>query len=191
MLTWSHKRRPRFHWKYCDLYDQMHSENRLSSSKKSNPDRVRPGFFYWMSQNLRVFDLKQGCRKIQLWILWYHNKASCFNLKVRNYSYAANSKRTVWVGLDVFLTVFTLIKNPITMYAKANLRSKIIAVVQIWIDGKKFHVHRYLVKLEVHKIKVHIFWEGHKILRNLHLTFDCMSKARWRFCKILRPSQNI
>ena len=23
-------------------------------------------------------------------------------------------------------------------------------------------------------IKVHIFWEGHKILRNLHLTFDCM-----------------
>ena len=23
-------------------------------------------------------------------------------------------------------------------------------------------------------IKVHIFWEGHKILRNLPLTFDCM-----------------
>ena len=22
--------------------------------------------------------------------------------------------------------------------------------------------------------KVHIFWEGHKILRNLHLTFVCM-----------------
>ena len=22
--------------------------------------------------------------------------------------------------------------------------------------------------------KVHIFWEGHKILRNLYLTFDCM-----------------
>ena len=22
--------------------------------------------------------------------------------------------------------------------------------------------------------KVHIFWEGHKIFRNLHLTFDCM-----------------
>ena len=22
--------------------------------------------------------------------------------------------------------------------------------------------------------KVHIFWEGHKILRNLHLTFDCV-----------------
>ena len=23
-------------------------------------------------------------------------------------------------------------------------------------------------------IKVHTFWEGHKILRNLHLTFDCI-----------------
>ena len=38
--------------------------------------------------------------------------------------------------------------------------------------------------------KVHIFWEGHKILRNLHLTFD-YSTYRWRFHKILWPSQNI
>ena len=26
--------------------------------------------------------------------------------------------------------------------------------------------------------KVHIFWEGHKILRNLHLTFDCMYSSQ-------------
>ena len=46
--------------------------------------------------------------------------------------------------------------------------------------------------------KVHIFWEGHKILRNLHLAFvPCkylvqdQSKVRWRFRKILLPSQNI
>ena len=42
--------------------------------------------------------------------------------------------------------------------------------------------------------KVHIFWEGHKIFRNLHLTFVLCSaskKVRWRFCKILWPSQNI
>ena len=42
--------------------------------------------------------------------------------------------------------------------------------------------------------KIHIFWEGHKILRNLHLTFDwhyiCRTKVRWRFRKILCPSQN-
>ena len=37
--------------------------------------------------------------------------------------------------------------------------------------------------------KVHIFWEGHKILQNLHLTFDWNyigPKVRWRFLKILR-----
>ena len=43
------------------------------------------------------------------------------------------------------------------------------------------------------KTKVHILWEGHTILRNLHLTFDysTQSKIRWRFLIILRPSQNI
>ena len=42
--------------------------------------------------------------------------------------------------------------------------------------------------------KVHIFWEGNKILWNLHLTFVLCSaspKVRWRFCKILWPSQNL
>ena len=41
----------------------------------------------------------------------------------------------------------------------------------------------------------YVFWEGHKILRNLHLTFDwhyiSRTKVRWRFRKILWPSQNI
>ena len=43
-------------------------------------------------------------------------------------------------------------------------------------------------------VKVHIFWEGHKILRNLPLTFDCMycsQKLGEDFAKILWPSQNI
>ena len=40
--------------------------------------------------------------------------------------------------------------------------------------------------------KVHIFWEGHKILRNLHLTFDCMYSSQKlgedfaKFCGLLR-----
>ena len=38
--------------------------------------------------------------------------------------------------------------------------------------------------------KVHIFWEGHKIVRNLHLALH-RTKVRWRFRKILWPSQNI
>ena len=37
--------------------------------------------------------------------------------------------------------------------------------------------------------KVHIFWEGHKILQNLHLTFDC-SKVQlfWKSLKNLKKS---
>ena len=30
-------------------------------------------------------------------------------------------------------------------------------------------------KFCVNTIKVHIFWEGHKLLRNLYLNFDCMN----------------
>ena len=43
-------------------------------------------------------------------------------------------------------------------------------------------------------MKVHISWEGYKILQNLHLTFVLCSasqKVRWRFLKILWPFQNI
>ena len=43
-------------------------------------------------------------------------------------------------------------------------------------------------------LKVHIFWEGHKILRNLPLTFYCMycsQKLVEDFAKFLWPSQNI
>ena len=41
--------------------------------------------------------------------------------------------------------------------------------------------------------KVHIFWEGHKILRNLPLTFDCRygSQNIGKILQILWPSQNI
>ena len=43
--------------------------------------------------------------------------------------------------------------------------------------------------------KVHIFWEGHKILQNLHHRFVLCSNGqiyvRWRFPKIVWPSQNI
>ena len=42
--------------------------------------------------------------------------------------------------------------------------------------------------------KVYTFWEGHTIMRNLHLTFALCSASQkywWRFRKILWPSQNI
>ena len=41
---------------------------------------------------------------------------------------------------------------------------------------------------------IHIFWEGHKILWNIHQLFDWQYISRtnnwWRFCKILWPSPN-
>ena len=40
------------------------------------------------------------------------------------------------------------------------------------------------------RVKIHIFWEGHKILWNLPLTFDCMYCSQSKG-KILRPSQNV
>ena len=43
-------------------------------------------------------------------------------------------------------------------------------------------------------VKVHTFWEGHKILRNLQSWFDRYyigQNLRWKFCKNLWPSQNI
>ena len=52
------------------------------------------------------------------------------------------------------------------------------------------------IKYKFNSRKVHIFWEGHKILRNLHRRFDRYyighwTNLRWRFCKNLWPSQNI
>jgi hypothetical protein len=41
-------------------------------------------------------------------------------------------------------------------------------------------------------VKVHIFWEGHKIMQNLHLTFDCMYCSQKlgedfaKFCGLIR-----
>ena len=64
--------------------------------------------------------------------------------------------------------------------------------------GKKVHILWQGQKIWRHlplsfDIKVHIFWEGHKILQNLHCRFALWSASnlRWRFRKLLWPSQNI
>ena len=54
---------------------------------------------------------------------------------------------------------------------------------KIEIGTKSWWIGRFGGKRE--KGKLHIFLEGQKILRNLHLT-----KVRWRFLKILWPFQN-
>ena len=42
----------------------------------------------------------------------------------------------------------------------------------LWIHGRWNWVGMGAIESFCIYIKVHIFWEGHKILRNLHLTFD-------------------
>ena len=55
-----------------------------------------------------------------------------------------------------------------------------------------FCLYQIKKKSKSNSIKVHIFWEGHKILRNLHLTFDCMYCSQTlgedfaKFCGLLR-----
>ena len=69
-----------------------------------------------------------------------------------------------------------------------------IVLVKFEAEGKIFEITSNSERSEQFFDKVHIFWEGHKILQNLHLTFDYLqyiqSKVRWRFRKILWPSQN-
>ena len=64
----------------------------------------------------------------------------------------------------------------------------------VWVSAVRETSHCYLLKyiLLSYKMRIylHTLWEGNKILRNLHLTFVLCS-ARWRFRKILWPSQNI
>ena len=51
----------------------------------------------------------------------------------------------------------------------------------------------YWLQWEARWVKVHIFWESHKILRNLHLTFVLWSavKSKVEVHNILWPSLNI
>ena len=50
----------------------------------------------------------------------------------------------------------------------------------------------YVMYTNFMNVKVHVFWEGHKILRNLHLTFDHSTYSQKlgedfaKFCGLLR-----
>ena len=63
--------------------------------------------------------------------------------------------------------------------------------VKFWLNWIEYNkaLHRTLIlkvlksernvqTLSDNEGKVHIFWEGHKILQNLHLTFDCVYCTR-------------
>ena len=69
----------------------------------------------------------------------------------------------------------------------------IVSIIQHEIDFISLWMN-LLWNINIIVSKVHIFWEGHKILRNLPLTFDgmyCSQKLGEDFAKFLWPSQNI
>ena len=82
------------------------------------------------------------------------------------------------------------------IFGQKSTYSKKIIVFILWVQWITVRHSTKISRLTL-KVKVHIPWEGHIILRNLHLTFDwhylalLKTKVRWRFRKILRPSQNI
>ena len=45
-------------------------------------------------------------------------------------------------------------------------------------NHEKFIILLQKIGSTFYPVKVHIFWEGHKILRNLHLTFDCSTYSQ-------------
>ena len=86
--------------------------------------------------------------------------------------------KTQW-GHNLSEVVFQSFHNYLKFWGCRNYFIGNSFFEQIWSEVWKrgFQLIQFLGRLG----KVHIFWEGHKILRNIHLTFR----------KILWPSQNI
>ena len=89
----------------------------------------------------------------------------------------------IWIWTIIFLFYFNC------SIPSKYLEFYIISSLEYYLIEFRFARLRY--------VKVHIFWDGHNILWNLHLTFDLYfwqalhrTKVRWRFHKILWPSQN-
>ena len=91
--------------------------------------------------------------------------ARYFNIKV-------GLRLNVWSSINEFETMWVLY-----VWRKKNLK----------IDFHEGTNRKCYLSLSC---KFHIFWEGHKILQYLHLTWLALhnTKVRWRFHKILWPS---
>ena len=80
--------------------------------------------------------------------------------------------------------------------AKLNTRKSNFLISRAFYKGFFKYINGHISFF----FKVHIFWEYHKIFEKIHLYFDwhyilvllhTKTKIRWRFRKILWPSQNI
>ena len=109
-----------------------------------------------------------------------------------NHATFATRRRRLFSGSYIFLKNRIICENSYITYQRIILVFYNCLQKYISICTSTFEAMSYRNNFKLSKI--HIFWEGHKILRNLHLTFTgpmYRTKVRWRFRKILRPSQNI
>ena len=106
-------------------------------------------------------------RKICRIFTWSLRNAACMKLSPRTSIFLV-SEQNIYSNFDNLFEI---------CFEQKKKLGKLFSLKYIWAN------HCFL-------IKDHIFWGGHKILRNLHLTFDwhyiSRAKVRWRFCGLLR-----
>ena len=84
----------------------------------------------------------------------YYHQLCC---TLRKISFRFSKDKRVWILSDFYLWRFFLdMLDDFAWFAT----HKCIMIIKSWIKEDSSL-----------KVKVHTFWEGHKILRNLHLTF--------------------
>ena len=110
------------------------------------------------------FEIQILCIRMQI---LYHK----LNDKYRK-SFVILSSREQWCGVAISMKIYC------EYNLKQWIRFNIIKPKNIWVYKDSLYVH--------------IFWEGHKILRNLHLTFFLCSASQIlgedfaKFCGLLR-----
>ena len=122
-------------------------------------------------------------------VRWFHGFLWCCVLKIDRKTVGKNHPKTKW-------------KLQVRCKSSAELAYRLLLFRMLLLStiSSKFERKFYLTQCQyccVEKAvkfndKVKIFWEGHKILRNLHLTFDCtVVKNKVKISKIFWPSQSI
>ena len=102
----------------------------------------------------------------EFWCLAEHQKWSSRNLSWNNFRVS-----------KYWMTARACSKH---VSSKKDLKFFIYVLFKILIGNCFYYEYGKLKKWKksnhhmAHTVKVHIFWEGHKILRNLPFTFDCM-----------------
>ena len=155
--------------------------------------------------------LEKNLTELFWYFRWQKYNMSHVCMYKANYTYNTNKNRcSTFVQLH-FIACFKILRHVLFPFFRSW---KSLIVLQIyfrnscmdWVDtyfsllklAKNIFMSSSLQRrhenvFENLSLKFHIFWEGHKILWNLHLTFDCVycGQNGEDFAKFLWPSQNI